>query len=144
MRKFVIASSLVLATPAASIELDDRYALVGELPGTICTTIAALDNWYALLAAGRKQEALAMPDCLLLEKGSKVLIVEREVAGYMRGLWTSPSGSSIDIWMRAYPNMTEQDFAIFDCQHHRPRCTREIFEAVKDYMSPFDKWEPSK
>lgn len=85
-----------------------------------------------------------MPDCVLLNKGDKILIVERDVAGYMRGLWTAPSGTAIDIWTRSYPNMTEMDFAIFNCQHHEPKCTREVFDAVKGYMSPFDKWEPSE
>lgn len=142
MNKFLVAVLTLVVSPAASVELDDRYALAGEATA-ICISITALDKWYALASAKRLQEALALPECLLLRQGDKVLIVERNVAGYTRGMWTAPDGGTSDVWMVAYPNMTEWDFAVFDCENHRPACTREVYEAVKSVLPPYYEWRPS-
>lgn len=130
MKKLLVIALTLVATPAASIELDDHYALARDGNTAICTTITALRKWRALASANRVQEALDMPECILLKKDGKVLIVDRDVAGYTHGIWTAPDGSKIDVWMNSYLNMTELDFAVFDCDTHRPTCTREVFEAV--------------
>ncbi|WP_192357679.1 hypothetical protein [Mesorhizobium mediterraneum] len=143
MNRFLVAVLTLVASPAASVELDDRYALAGDGDTAICTTIASLKKWYALASANRAQEALAMPECVLLTQGDKVLIVERDMAGYTRGMWTSPDGGTNDVWMVAYPNMTQWDFAVFDCTHHTPKCTRDVYEAVKNVLPPYYEWKPS-
>ena len=123
------------------MELDNRHAIARENT-VICAYISSVRKWYALASAGRMEEALAMPGCLVLDRGDKVLIVERDMAGYTRGIWTAPDGSAIDVWMLAYPNMTEWDFAVFDCNDHRPSCTFEVYEALKHVMPPDYKWRP--